>query len=57
MPQYKLTYFNIRGRAEVARLLFAQGGVEYEDCRIKGDDWPSLKPSEYPLLKKHAPDA
>ena len=50
MPQYKLTYFNIRGRAEVPRLIFAHAGVEYEDHRIKGEEWQALKPSEYPVL-------
>ena len=29
----KLSYFDIRGLAEVARLLFAAAKVEYEDCR------------------------
>ena len=46
---YKLTYFNNKGRAELTRLLFAQAGVEYEDNRIEGSDWPTLKPCEYNL--------
>ena len=29
----KLVYFNGRGMAETSRLLFAAGGVEYEDFR------------------------
>jgi len=40
---YKLTYFNIMGRAEPARMLFAYKGVKYEDCRIERDKWPELK--------------
>eukprot|EP00118_Oscarella_pearsei_P028740 m.2812 g.2812 ORF g.2812 m.2812 type:complete len:208 (+) comp8916_c0_seq1:133-756(+) len=44
MPTYKLTYFTGRGRAEIIRLILAQGGVEYEDERIPGDKWPELKP-------------
>ena len=43
MPQYKLTYFNGRGRAEVSRLIFAQAGVQYEDKRISGEEWGQLK--------------
>lgn len=38
MPSYKLTYFNGRGRAELARLIFAAAGVPFEDERIS--DWP-----------------
>ena len=30
----KLVYFDVRARAEPARLLLAYGGVEYEDVRI-----------------------
>lgn len=47
-PQYKLTYFNMRGKAEVIRLLFAVAGVEYEDCRIERDDWPTEKEKVQP---------
>ena len=46
MPaKIKLTYFNLRGRAEVARLILAQAGAEYEDNRIEREAWPALKPS------------
>lgn len=46
MPQYKLTYFNLRGRAEISRYLFAYSGKKYEDHRIEAADWPKIKPSE-----------
>ena len=45
MPQYKLTYFDGRGRAEVVRLIFAQAGVQYEDKRITKEEWGELKPN------------
>nr|CAB3263819.1 glutathione S-transferase 1 [Phallusia mammillata] len=45
MPAYKLTYFDVRGLAEMSRYVFAEAGVQYEDVRIKSDDWPKLKPS------------
>jgi len=43
MPAYKLTYFNIRGKGEIIRLLFAVAGVDYEDERIDRDDWANQK--------------
>ena len=46
MPHYKLHYFNLRGRAELARLIFAQAGVEFEDVRFERSEWPTLKASK-----------
>ena len=46
MSGIKLTYFNLKGRAELARLILAQAEVEYEDCRIEREEWPELKKSE-----------
>lgn len=42
----KLTYFNIRGLAENARLILAQAGVDYEDNRIEKQNWPAMKGSK-----------
>ena len=51
MPnKIKLTYFNLRGRAEVSRLMLAHKGVEYEDNRITGDQWKALKPHCFVLM-------
>ena len=44
MGKMKLTYFNLRARAEIARLILAQAGEDYEDKRIEFSDWPALKP-------------
>nr|AYN44506.1 glutathione S-transferase S11 [Brachionus rotundiformis] len=41
MPNYKLHYFNGRGRAEISRLILAASGVNYEDVRV--NDWPKTK--------------
>ena len=49
MPTYKLTYFNAKGRAEIARVLFAAGGVKYEDSRVTGEQWGAMKPSKCKL--------
>jgi glutathione S-transferase len=43
MPSYKLYYFDGRGRAELARLIFAAAGQEYEDVRYAHQDWPQHK--------------
>ena len=46
----KLIYFNGKGRAEPARLILAQAGVDYEDHRIEFADWPALKSSKRIVL-------
>ncbi|GMR44801.1 hypothetical protein PMAYCL1PPCAC_14996, partial [Pristionchus mayeri] len=55
MPSYKLTYFPVRARAEVARQLFYLAGVPFEDVRVPHADWPALKPKtpfgQMPLLE------
>jgi len=42
-----LTYFDIRGRGEITRLMFAAGKKEYTETRvpITGDAWTLLKPT------------
>uniref|UniRef100_W5N5J5 glutathione transferase n=2 Tax=Lepisosteus oculatus TaxID=7918 RepID=W5N5J5_LEPOC len=45
MASYKLTYFNMRGRAELTRFILAYAGIPYEDIRIEWHNWPSIKPS------------
>ncbi len=52
MPEYKLHYFDGKGRAETSRILFAQAGVDYEDIRITRDEWPQIKPSKYIFLSE-----
>ena len=49
MPEYKLTYFNIRARAEVTRMLFTMAGVDFEDKRFDfgSPDWPAFKSSAF----------
>ncbi|XP_069107930.1 hematopoietic prostaglandin D synthase-like [Argopecten irradians] len=42
--RYSLTYFNVRARGELSRLLFTQAGIAFEDIRVEQADWPKLKP-------------
>lgn len=43
MVNYKLYYFNARGRAELIRLIFATGGQKFEDIRFEMNEWPEYK--------------
>jgi len=45
MADYKLTYFNLSGRAELTRLIFAKSGTAFEDDRIEFAEWPARKAS------------
>ena len=49
-PQYKLSYFNVRGRGELARLVMHAAGVEFEDHRFEMDGWAAVKPSIEQLI-------
>jgi len=52
---YKLTYFDIKGRGEPIRMIFALAKVKFTDVRIQFADWPALKPTlkwgQMPILK------
>jgi hypothetical protein len=45
MVHYKLTYFNLRGRAELSRLILHHAGVQFEDFRFEMNEWPQYKSS------------
>ena len=55
MTHYKLNYFEFRGRGELIRFIFHAAGQEFDDHRIKHDDWSSLKSmspnGQLPLLE------
>ena len=42
----KLTYFDLRGRAETIRLLLHYNGIQFQDKRVTNEEWAKLKPSE-----------
>eukprot|EP00049_Salpingoeca_infusionum_P002725 m.59193 g.59193 ORF g.59193 m.59193 type:complete len:210 (-) comp11756_c1_seq2:115-744(-) len=44
-PSIKVTYFNGAGRAEAMRVLLHLAGIDFEDERIAGVDWPTVKPT------------
>lgn len=44
MPRLLLTYFDFDGgRGEAARLIMHLGGIAFEDRRVAGKDWPTLR--------------
>lgn len=43
MAEYKLYYFDFKGRAEVIRLVFALAGQKYEDIRFSKDKLDEYK--------------
>nr|UEP55615.1 glutathione S-transferase sigma1 [Mytilus galloprovincialis] len=62
MAEYKLTYFNLKGRGELCRLLFVLADKKYEDRRLEREEWKDIKPSmplgQVPVLtvgKTHIP--
>ena len=42
---YKLTYFDVKGRAEITRLLFSYAGIPFVDDRLSREQFAALKPS------------
>jgi glutathione S-transferase len=45
MAKYKLSYFDIAAsRGEECRLAFSVAGVDFEDHRVRHDEWRDLKP-------------
>lgn len=54
-PQLKLSYFDIKGRAELSRILFNYGGIAFEDDRVARPDFAAMKPTlpfgQVPLLE------
>ena len=56
MPSYKLTYFDVRGVAENARIIFAAAKVPYEDARLSLNfgvpgDFSTIKRPEFDDMK------
>ncbi|EFO91502.1 CRE-GST-6 protein [Caenorhabditis remanei] len=45
MVHYKLIYFPLRARAEIARQIFAYAGKDYNEEIITFEKWPALKNS------------
>ncbi|KAK3739046.1 hypothetical protein RRG08_025135 [Elysia crispata] len=43
MSKVKITYFDLRARAELARLVMVAAKKDFEDVRVQFPDWPKLK--------------
>ena len=50
LSEIRLTYFPIRGRAEIARLILVQAGVDYRDIRIKREDFLKVTYVSYYII-------
>nr|QUF59410.1 glutathione S-transferase GSTS8-2 [Brachionus angularis] len=50
MVSYKLIYFELKGRAEVSRILFELADQKFEDYKIKFEDWHEEK-QKLPFLQ------
>ncbi|XP_065843535.1 glutathione S-transferase 1-like [Oscarella lobularis] len=48
-PRYKFIYFDMKGRGELTRLIFAQGRIEYDDYRITRERWLTEFKSKMPF--------
>ena len=48
MAQYKVIYYNVKGRGELIRLVFVAAGVDFEDTRFTSkEQWEEeVKPSK-----------
>ncbi|KAI0988407.1 hypothetical protein GJ496_003255 [Pomphorhynchus laevis] len=42
---YRLIYFDVKGKGEAIRLLFAAANVDFEDVRVNADKWKEIKDS------------
>eukprot|EP00698_Gefionella_okellyi_P003059 TRINITY_DN1287_c0_g1_i1.p1 TRINITY_DN1287_c0_g1~~TRINITY_DN1287_c0_g1_i1.p1 ORF type:complete len:210 (-),score=41.86 TRINITY_DN1287_c0_g1_i1:246-875(-) len=46
MSRPKLTFFPTAGRAEVSRLAFVLGGVDFDDVRLSQPQWQAIKANQ-----------
>ena len=44
VPQFRLTFYNARGMAEMSRMILAYAGIPFEDVRLKEEStWSKVK--------------
>nr|XP_054773108.1 glutathione S-transferase 3-like [Lytechinus pictus] len=55
MPNYKVIYFDARGRAEPARMMFTLRGTNFVDDRFKHEEWPQRKTNKEMFPTGQAP--
>ncbi|KAK3103874.1 hypothetical protein FSP39_022582 [Pinctada imbricata] len=46
MPSYKFSYFDLRGRGEPSRMLFAAAGIPFTDKRVTQEEFGKMKATD-----------
>lgn len=52
-PEFKLTFFNARGNAEMSRMILAYSGVPFEDQRVTFEEFRQMKKGTFYHSKQH----
>ena len=53
MAAVRLTYLDFRGRAELLRFTLSQAGVEFQDKRVKPEQWAEEVPGQLLLPPRY----
>ena len=49
MSKVKITYFDVRGRGELARLVLEAAKKDYEQVTVDFAEWPKMKPGDFKM--------
>ena len=49
MSKVKITYFDVRGRGELARLVLEAAKKDYEQVTVDFAEWAKIKPGDFKM--------